>query len=89
MLFLFLPKYRPHIYRDNTQLTFILANVVLMVLLTTLVVQYNETYVYVVPLCILPLILKTFFFPPLGQRCFPSLICKVLIPPSQFFLEIN
>lgn len=91
MLFLFLAKYRPHIYRDNTQLTFILANVVLMVLLTTLVVQYNETYVYVVPLCILPLILKTFFDPRLGLfvHVLTVLILGFVVPNSFEFVFLQ
>ena len=37
-----------------------------MVLLTTLVVNLNSSYVYVVPLCILPLTLKAFFDARLG-----------------------
>jgi hypothetical protein len=37
-----------------------------MVLLTTLVVNFNSYYVYVVPLCILPLTLKAFFDARLG-----------------------
>jgi len=61
MLFLFLKKYRPEIYNNNNKVTFIFCNILLMVIVTTMVVKYNETYVYVVPLCILPLILKTFF----------------------------
>jgi len=91
MLFLFLAKYRPHIYRDNTKLTFILANVVLMVLLTTLVVQYNETYVYVVPLCILPLILKTFFDARLGLfvHVLTVLILGFVVPNSFEFVFLQ
>ncbi len=46
MLFLFLQKYRPAIYRNNVKVTFIFFNVLLMVFLTTLVVKYDETYVY-------------------------------------------
>jgi len=37
-----------------------------MVFLTTLVVNYNSSYIYVVPLCILPLVLKAFFDARLG-----------------------
>src|SRR5690606_16495496 len=61
MLLFFLKKYRPEIYRNNTKITFIFFNILLMVFVTTLVVKYNEAFVFVVPLCILPLILKTFF----------------------------
>ena len=66
MLLLFLRKYRFEIYSNNTKITFIFFNIVLMVLLTTLVINFNPSYVYVVPLCILPLILKAFFDARLG-----------------------
>ncbi|WP_310991950.1 HD family phosphohydrolase [Aequorivita marina] len=61
MLFLFLKNYRPYIYNNNTKVTFIFFNIFLMVFLTTLVVKVHADYVYVVPICILPLILKAFF----------------------------
>lgn len=61
MLFLFLKKYRPDIYQNNTKVTFIFFNILLMVFLTTFVVEWESRYVYVVPICILPLILKAFF----------------------------
>lgn len=67
MLYLFLKKYRPTIFSNNTKVTFIFFNIILMVLLTTFVVkEIGAAYVYVVPLCILPLILKAFFDPRLG-----------------------
>ena len=61
MLFLFLKNYRPYIYSNNTKVTFIFFNIFLMVFLTTLVVKVHADYVYIVPICILPLILKAFF----------------------------
>jgi len=61
MLFLFLKKYRPEIYKNNTKVTFIFFNIFLMVFLTTLIVKVHSDYVYVVPICVLPLILKAFF----------------------------
>ncbi len=66
MLFLFLHKYRQDIYHNNTKVTFIFFNIFLMVFLTTLVVKVHSDYVYVVPICILPLILKAFFDPRVG-----------------------
>lgn len=66
MLFLFLRRYRPYIYTHNTKVTFIFFNVLLMVFLTTLVLKIHASYVYVVPICILPLILKAFFDPRVG-----------------------
>ena len=66
MLFLFLRKYRFEIFSNNTKVTFIFFNILLMVLLTTIVINFNSSYIYVVPLCILPLILKAFFDARLG-----------------------
>lgn len=61
MILLFLNKYRKELYLNNNKLTFIYFNIVLMIGLTTLVVKLNSLYIYVIPICILPLILKAFF----------------------------
>ncbi len=92
MLLLFLKKYRREIYEDNTKVTFIFFNVVLMVFVTTLVVQYNEAYIFVVPLCILPLIIKTFFDARLALfvHVLAVLILGFVVPNSYeyIFLQI-
>lgn len=92
MLFLFLKKYRPEIYSNNNKVTFIFVNVLLMVFITTLVVKNNENYVYVVPLCILPLILKNFFDARLGLfvHVLTILILGFVVPNSfeYIFLQI-
>ena len=66
MLLLFLRKYRIEVFMDNTKVTFIFFNILLMILLTTLVINFNSKYVYVVPLCVLPLVFKAFFDARLG-----------------------
>lgn len=66
MLLLFLRKYRLEVFKNNTKVTFIFFNILLMVFLTTLVVNYNSSYIYIVPICILPLVLKAFFDARLG-----------------------
>ncbi|WP_350286976.1 HDIG domain-containing metalloprotein [uncultured Croceitalea sp.] len=92
MLFLFLKKYRPEIYSNNNKVTFIFVNILLMVFITTLVVKNNENYVYVVPLCILPLILKNFFDARLGLfvHVLTILILGFVVPNSfeYIFLQI-
>ncbi|MFS4493921.1 HD family phosphohydrolase [Maribacter sp. 2308TA10-17] len=92
MLLLFLKKYRPDIYENNTKVTFIFFNVILMVFVTTVVVKYNEAYVFVVPLCILPLLLKTFFDARLGLfiHVLTVLILGFVVPNSfeYIFLQI-
>ena len=92
MLFLFLKKYRSEIFNNNTKVTFIFFNVILMVLLTTIVVKLDAKYVYVVPLCILPLILKAFFDPRLGLfvHVLTLLLLGFVVPNSfeYLFLQI-
>lgn len=66
MLMLFLQRYRPEIFEDNNKVVFIFVNVFLFFLVQTLVVKYTPDYTYVVPLTILPIILKTFFDARLG-----------------------
>ena len=92
MLMLFLKKYRPEVFRNNVKVTFIFFNILLMVFITTLVVKYNEAYVFVVPLCILPIILKTFFDARLGLfvHVLTVLILGFVVPNSfeYIFLQI-
>ncbi len=92
MLFFFLKKYRPKIYENNTKVTFIFFNILLMVFITTMMVKYNEAYVYVVPLCILPLLLKTFFDARVGLfvHVLTVLILGFVVPNSfeYIFLQI-
>ena len=92
MLLLFLKKYRLEIYGNNVKVTFIFFNILLVVFLTTLVVKYNEDYIFVVPLCILPLILKTFFDARLGLfvHVLAVLILGFVVPNSfeYIFLQI-
>ena len=77
MLLLFLRKYRIEVFENNTKVTFIFFNIFLMVLITTLVVNYNSQYIYIVPICILPLVLKAFFDSRLGL--FAHVITVLLI----------
>ncbi|AWX45744.1 uncharacterized protein HME9304_02771 [Flagellimonas maritima] len=92
MLFLFIKKYRSEIFNNNNKVTFIFVNILLMVFATTLMVKNNESYVYVVPLCILPLILKNFFDARLGLfvHVLTVLILGFVVPNSfeYIFLQI-
>ena len=91
MLFLFLKKYRNEIYNHNTKVSFIFFNVILMVFLTTLVVKYDATYIYVIPLCILPIILKSFFDARLGLfvHVLTVLLLGFIVPNSFEFLFLQ
>ena len=92
MLLLFIRKYRLSIYENNVKVTFIFFNIIFMVMLTTLVVKFNINYVYVVPLCILPLSLKAFFDARLGMftHVITVLLLGFIVPNSYeyMFLQI-
>ncbi len=92
MLYLFLERYRPHIYKDNNRITFILMNIILMVLATTAVINWRVDFVYAVPLCIMPLVLKNFFDARLGLfvHVITLLILGFVVPNSfeYIFLQL-
>lgn len=92
MLLLFLRKYRLEVFLNNTKVTFIFFNIVLMIFLTTLVINYNSQYIYIVPLCILPLVLKAFFDARLGlfAHVLTVLLLGFIVPNSYeyMFLQI-
>ncbi|AEH02444.1 HD family phosphohydrolase [Lacinutrix sp. 5H-3-7-4] len=92
MLLLFLRKYRLDVFNNNTKVTFIFFNVFLMVLLTTLVVNYNISFIYIVPIAVLPLVLKAFFDARLGlfTHVITVLLLGSIVPNSYeyMFLQI-
>lgn len=92
MLLLFLKKYRPEIYEDNTKVTFIFFNIALLIFLSTLVVKYDAKYIYIVPVCILPLVIKAFFDSWLGlfSHVLTVLLLGFVVPNSYeyIFLQI-
>ena len=92
MLLLFIRRNRRDIYDNNVKVSFIFFNILLMVFLTTLVVNFEAKYVYIVPLCILPLTLKAFFDSRLGlfTHVITVLILGFVVPNSYeyMFLQI-
>ncbi len=92
MLVLFIKKYRPSVYNNNTKLTFIVFNIIVMIFITTVVIKFQPNYLYVVPICILPLILKAFFDARLGlfTHVITVLLIGFIVPNSYeyMFLQI-
>ncbi|PHS05984.1 MAG: phosphohydrolase [Kordia sp.] len=92
MLILFLKKYRISIYNNNRKFTFIFFNVIIMIFITTVILKYQPAYLYIVPLCILPLILKAFFDARLGlfTHVITVLLLGFIVPNSYeyMFLQI-
>ncbi|MEX0273460.1 MAG: HD family phosphohydrolase [Flavobacteriaceae bacterium] len=91
MLLFFLKRYRPVVFANNTKVTFIFFNILLMVIATIMTVKFNEKLVFVVPLCILPLILKTFFDARLAlfAHVLTVLILGFVVPNSFGFIFLQ
>ena len=91
MLLLFLKKSRAEIYQNNNKVTFIFFNVFLMVLIQTLVIKYNSDYLYIVPLSILPIVLKAFFDARLGlfAHVLTVLLLGFIVPNSFEFIYLH
>jgi len=91
MLLLFLYKNRLEIFNNNTKVTFIVFNVFAMIFIQTLVIKYNSDYLYVVPLSILPIILKAFFDARLGlfTHVLTVLLLGYIVPNSFEFIYLH
>ncbi|CAM1369283.1 conserved membrane hypothetical protein [Tenacibaculum sediminilitoris] len=91
MLLLFLERYRFEIFNDNNKVTFIFFNVFLMIFVQTMVVKYNSDYLYVVPLSILPIVLKAFFDARLGlfTHVLTVLLLGFIVPNSFEFIYLH
>ena len=61
MIVLFIRKFERDIYENNNKIAFVYFNITLIILLTNWVVNLNSTYIYIIPLCIIPLLFKAFF----------------------------
>ena len=91
MLLLFLRKYRIDIFEDNTKITFIFFNILLMVFLVTLTIKFLPEYVFAVPLIILPIVLKAFFDARLGliTHVLTVLLLGFIVPNSFEFIFLQ
>jgi len=91
MLLLFLRKYRLEIYENNNKVSFIFFNVFSMIFIQTLVVKYNSDFLYVVPLSVLPIVLKAFFDARLGlfTHVLTVLLLGYIVPDSFEFIYLH
>ena len=91
MLLLFIYNYRYDIYEDNRKLTFIFFNILIVIVAYILIISYNTNYVFAVPICILPLIIKAFFDSRLGlyTHLLTVLLVGFLVPNSFEFVFLQ
>jgi len=61
VLYLFMYQFRSELMEDISRVTFILVNVLLMIVVAHFVARYNAEFIYLVPFSILPIVLRSFF----------------------------
>ena len=90
-LLLFLRKNRLNIYLDNTKLTFIFLIILIFFTISTFVYILQPFYIYVVPLCSIPLLIRAFFDSRLGLfvHVLTLLVLGFIVPDSFQFLFLH
>ncbi len=61
VLLLFFVVFRKDILSDNRKIVLILLNIILITLLTSLTLSIDPTFLYLVPICLVPIIISAFF----------------------------
>jgi putative nucleotidyltransferase with HDIG domain len=91
MLLFFIKKYRPKVYENNSKVSFLFFNIVLIILVTTVMIRFNVNYLYVIPYAIFPIIIKAFFDARLGLFTYVLTILLVgfIVPNSFEFIFIQ
>ncbi|MES2512519.1 MAG: HDIG domain-containing metalloprotein [Bacteroidota bacterium] len=91
IMMLFLAFFRKAIFSQNTQVTFIFMVILLIILVTSIVAKYNIKYVYAVPFCLVPILIRVFFDSRTSLFNFLNiiLICAFFTPDKFEFVFIQ
>ncbi len=91
VLLFFLLYFRKDIYTDNKKLILILLVIILMVFITSLVIKFNVGYLYLVPICLVPIVIRAFFDTRLALyvHIITIIIIGFLVPNSFEFVFLQ
>jgi len=91
LLFLFLFQYRKKILLDVRKLVFILSNLLFFIIIILLVSKYKSSYIYLMPVTILPIVIRSFFDTRLANFIYTItlLIMAYLLPNAYQFVFIQ
>ena len=91
VLLFFLLYFRKDIYADNKKLILILLVIILMVFITSLVIKFNVGYLYLVPICLVPIVIRAFFDTRLALyvHIITIIIIGFLVPNSFEFVFLQ
>lgn len=91
ILFMFYYYFRQSLFGENKKIIFIFFIMLLIVLFTSLIVKYNVEFLYVIPVAIVPLLIRIFFDSRLAIviQLITILILGFLAPESFTFVILN
>ena len=91
MIVLFIRKFEKNIYENNNKIAFVYFNITLIILLTNWVVNSNSAYIYIIPLCIIPLLFKAFFDSRIAFfiHSVTIMLLGFIVPNSYEFIFLN
>ena len=91
MIILFIRKFRKKIYLNLNQLSLVFFNITLLVLITNFVINIDSAYVFVIPICVLPLLLKAFFDSRVAffVHSVTVMLLGFIVPNSYEFIFLN
>ena len=91
MIVLFIRKFERDIYENNNRIAFVYFNITLIILITTWAIDINSNYVYVIPLCIIPLLFKAFFDSRIAFfiHSVTVMLLGFIVPNSYEFIFLN
>ncbi|MBE0638008.1 MAG: HDIG domain-containing protein [Bacteroidales bacterium] len=88
VLVAFLFFFRKDLLQDNKKVVLILLTIILMVFMTSLALNFGQEYIFLVPLCIAPILIRVFFDTRLALYVFIITIILIgfLVPNSFQFV---
>ena len=91
ILYLFLKQFRIEVFNDNKKITFILTLIVLMVLMGSLSLMASNKLIFLMPFCLLPIIMKAFFDTRLAlfTHLIAIIIIGFIVPNSFEFIYLQ
>lgn len=91
LLMLFIRRYRTAIYQSNRKVVFIFFNVLLTIALVSAIYSWQPNFVYMVPVCLFPILIKAFFDARTGLFAYviTLLICSLLVADGLMFLVVQ
>lgn len=90
-LFLFLLFFRIEVFNENKKVLLILILILLMVLATAMVVKYSPEFLYILPVCLLPIIVGVFSDTRLAlfSHLITIIITGLIVPNSYEFVFLQ